>query len=395
MATEDKCDSNARAYPRGDGDKNHRSQPALSNKLRLGTWNLGTMTGRSAELSQILHNRNINICCIQETKWKGSKSREIGHGFQLVYHGVDTKRNGVGIILDQNLKHRIVGVERKSDRLIAIKLAMDDQPILNIVSAYAPQVGCPALEKEAFWEDFDEILQSIPAEECIHIGAYLNGHVGARPLECIHPMKIKLAIRKMEHNKALGPDNVPVDIWKLLGEDALPWLTSLFNKIAFEGKIPASWRLSYLCPLFKNVAQCNNYRGIKLMSHTLKLWERVIGARLTALTKPTANQFGFTTGRSTIEAIQTIRILMEKHRVNKENLYLVFIDLEKAFDKVPRELVWQALRAQEIPEAYITLIQDMYDDVSTQIKSPAGISDPFYVRVGVHQADDSDKSKCD
>lgn len=43
----------------------------------------------------------------------------------------------------------------------------------------------------------------------------------------------------MEYNKALGPGNVPVDIWK---EDALPWLAVLFNKIAFEGKIAASWR---------------------------------------------------------------------------------------------------------------------------------------------------------
>ncbi|XP_047995376.1 craniofacial development protein 2-like [Leguminivora glycinivorella] len=171
--------TNTRASPRSDGDKNNHSHTPFSNKLRLGTWNLGTLTGRSAELSEILHNRELNACCVQETKWKGSKSREIGHGYQLIYHGVDARRNGVGIILDQNLKQRIINVDRKSDRLIAIKLAMDNQPVLNIISAYAPQAGCPVREKDVFWEDLDELLQTIPSEECIHIGGDLNGHVGA------------------------------------------------------------------------------------------------------------------------------------------------------------------------------------------------------------------------
>lgn len=49
---------------------------------------------------------------------------------------------------------------------------------------------------------------------------------------------------------------------------------------------------------------------------------------------------------------------MEKHRINKDNLNLYFIGLEKALDRVPRNLVLQTLRAQNIPKAYIALIQD-------------------------------------
>ncbi|CAH2098469.1 unnamed protein product [Euphydryas editha] len=76
---------------------------------------------------------------------------------------------------------------------------------------------------------------------------------------------------------------------------------------------------------------------------------------------------------------------MEKARENKQNLWMVFIDLEKAFDRVPRTIIWQALRAQNIPEHYIKLIMDMYHNVQTCVSSPAGLSESFDVNVGVHQ----------
>lgn len=64
---------------------------------------------------------------------------------------------------------------------------------------------------------------------------------------------------------------------------------------------------------------------------------------------------------------------------------MIFIDLERAFDRVPRELIWHALRAQNVPEHYIMTVKDMYHQVSTKVRSPAGTSDEFDVKVGVHQ----------
>ncbi|CAH2103819.1 unnamed protein product [Euphydryas editha] len=76
---------------------------------------------------------------------------------------------------------------------------------------------------------------------------------------------------------------------------------------------------------------------------------------------------------------------MEKARKNKQILWMVFIDLEKAFDCVPMTVIWQALRAQNIPEHYIKLIMDMYHNVQTCVRSPAGLSKNFDVNVVVHQ----------
>ena len=61
--------------------------------------NLGAMTGKSREVADTMERRNIDIACVQETKWKGAKAREIGGGFKLFYNGGNNKRNGVGVIV--------------------------------------------------------------------------------------------------------------------------------------------------------------------------------------------------------------------------------------------------------------------------------------------------------
>ncbi|XP_063634931.1 craniofacial development protein 2-like [Cydia splendana] len=167
---------NTRASPKSDG---RGTEPTSQNhKLRIASWNVGSMTGRSAELGEALRRRRINLCCIQETKWKGSKARQIGNEYKLIYHGTDPK-NGVGIVVDKNFQERIVEVNRISDRLMSIKFALDGQPCMNVISAYAPQVGRPSDEKQTFWDDMYDLLQSIPRDESIYIGADLNGHVGS------------------------------------------------------------------------------------------------------------------------------------------------------------------------------------------------------------------------
>ena len=127
--------------------------------------------------------------------------------------------------------------------------------------------------------------------------------------------------------------------------------------------MPDTWKKSILVPIFKNkgdVLNCNNYRGIKLISHTMKPWERLIERRVSATTTISGNQFGFMPGRSTTKAIFLLRMLMERYKEAKTDLHMVFIDLEKAYYRVPREVLWWVLEKRGVHVRYIKVIKDMY-----------------------------------
>ncbi|KAK3559772.1 hypothetical protein QTP86_020723 [Hemibagrus guttatus] len=673
------------------GRRVHRQREKRKGKsvgLRIGTLNVGTMTGKGRELADVMERRKVDILCVQETRWKGSKARSIGAGFKLFYYGVDSKRNGVGVVLKEEFVRNVLEVKRVSDRVMSLKLEIEGV-MLNVVSGYAPQVGCELEEKERFWSELDEVMESIPTGERVVIGADFNGHVGEgntgdeevmgkfgvkernlegqmvvdfakrmdmavvntyfqkreehrvtyksggrrtqvdyilcrrgnlkeisdckvvvgesvarqhrmvvcrmtlmvckkkrseiekktkwwklKKEECCEEFRQKLrqalggqvvlpddwettaeviretgrkvlgvssgrrkedketwwwneevqdsvqrkrlakkkwdmdrteenrqeykelqrrvkrevskakqkaydelytrldtregekdlyrlarqrdrdgkdvqqvrvikdrdgrvltseesvqrrwkeyfeelmneenerekrvegvnsveqkvdkirkdevrkALKRMKSGKAVGPDDIPVEVWKCLGEAAVEFLTSLFNRVLESERMPEEWRRSVLVQIFKNkgdVQSCSNYRGIKLMSHTMKVWERVVEARLRKVVEICEQQYGFMPRKSTTDAIFALRILMEKYRDGQRELHCVFVDLEKAYDRVPREELWYCMRKSGVAEKYVRVVQDMYERSRTVVRCAVGQTEEFKVEVGLHQ----------
>ena len=110
---------------------------AKSVEVRAATLNVGSMTGKGRELVDMMERRKVDILCVQETKWKGSKTRGIEGSFKLLYHGVDCRRNGAGIILKEDNAKSVVEVKRKSDRMMSVKMEIEG----ILVNVTSPQVG--------------------------------------------------------------------------------------------------------------------------------------------------------------------------------------------------------------------------------------------------------------
>ncbi|KAK3521317.1 hypothetical protein QTP70_003179 [Hemibagrus guttatus] len=117
----------------------------------------------------------------------------------------------------------------------------------------------------------------------------------------------------------------------------------------------------------------------------MKVWERVVEARLRKVVEICEQQYGFMPRKSTTDAIFALRILMEKYRDGQRELHCVFVDLEKAYERVPREELWYCMRKSGVAEKYVRVVQDMYERSRTVVRCAVDQTEEFNVEVGLHQ----------
>ncbi|KAK3519671.1 hypothetical protein QTP86_005328 [Hemibagrus guttatus] len=122
-------------------------------------------------------------------------------------------------------------------------------------------------------------------------------------IDKIRKDEVRKALKRMKSGKAVGPDDIPVEVWKCLGEAAVEFLTSLFNRVLESEKMPEEWRRN----------------------------------------------------------------------------------LEKAYDRVPREELWYCMRKSGVAEKYVRVVQDMYERSRTVVRCAVGQTEEFKVEVGLHQ----------
>ena len=194
------------------------------------------------------------------------------------------------------------------------------------------------------------------------------------PGEKISEEEVEAAISKMKLGKAGGPSGVVADMLKAAGDEGTRWMTELCNAVVRDGKIPKDWSRSWLVNVYKgkgDALACGSYRGIKLVEHAMKVLERVIERRVRNIVK--------------IDEIFIVHQVQEKYLARNKELWMAFVDLEKAFDRVSREVVWRALRCLGVDEWIVSVIKAMYEDATTTMRVNGRESKAFSVRVGVHQ----------
>ena len=201
--------------------------------------------------------------------------------------------------------------------------------------------------------------------------------------------EVESAIKSLKKGKSAGVDNIPAELVREGGDSMITFLTNVCNKIWQTGEWPTSWTQSLIITLPKkgNLQQCQNYRTISLISHPSKVMLKVLLNRL----RPQAEkiiaeeQAGFRPGRSTTEQIFNLRILCERYLQHQQDLYHVFVDFKKAFDRVWHEALWATLKFYNINSNLIKVMQNLYSKASSAVYFDNSIGEWFKTTVGVRQ----------
>ena len=158
--------------------------------------------------------------------------------------------------------------------------------------------------------------------------------------------EVQQALNQMKNRRAPGNDDITADLLKAGGITVVTWLHEIFVDIWTIEEIVEDWTLAILIRLFKNKGdktQCDNYRGISLLVVACKLFTRVILNRVQRVIdrQLLKTQAGFRANRSTVDQIFTLKMAMEKSREFNRPMFMCFIDIQKAYDSVNRDLLWK------------------------------------------------------
>ena len=197
------------------------------------------------------------------------------------------------------------------------------------------------------------------------------------------PLEVTDHITKLKADKTSGPDGIPPGVYKLLNYEWILLLTSLFNLIFSNAVYPVQWSYAKLFMIFKrgNRNDPNNYRGISVISSIAKIFDMILCSRLEQWFKPYREQAGAQKGRGCIEQIVTLRILCDYAKKKKSKLFITFVDFSKAYDVVPRHMMFELLRKLGCGAAMLAMIVAMYS-VTKNILGTAIVTTLIGVRQG-------------
>ena len=192
----------------------------------------------------------------------------------------------------------------------------------------------------------------------------------------------------MKSGKATVPSEVSVEMIVANGKIGVKVMMKLCQRVLDGRGMPDEWKTSVVVLIFKgkgDVMSCGSYRGVKLLEHAMKIVERVLKRRIRTLVNLNEMQFGFMPGKGTVDAIFIVRRMQEEYQKKDKKLYMCFVDMEKAFDRVPRKVMKRAMRMKGLSEVMVRAVMSLYDGPKTRVRVGSAYSEEFEVKVGVHQ----------
>uniref|UniRef100_A0A1B0GLA1 Uncharacterized protein n=1 Tax=Lutzomyia longipalpis TaxID=7200 RepID=A0A1B0GLA1_LUTLO len=246
----------------------------------------------------------------------------------------------------------------------------------------------PEDQLKRWFEHFEQLLQ---APQIINNQTPQGSGSGVRRINRVNTRppsldEVRLSILSMKSGKAPGIDRISSEMLKTDIDTSAQLLHRLFATIWETATFPSDWLQGILVKVPKkgDPTVCDNWRGIMLLCTALKVLCKVILGRIQEKIDNTLRrqQAGFRAGRSCVDHIATLRVILEQVSEFHESLHMVFVDYEKAFDRIDHGNLWDALRRKGVPENLVGLIKAQYDSFVCRVLHDGVLSDPIRVVAG-------------
>lgn len=202
-------------------------------------------------------------------------------------------------------------------------------------------------------------------------------------------VEIEAVIVQLKNHKATGPDSLPAELFKYGSSPLANALTPIIREVWSTCCIPDIWKEGVIITIPKkgDLGDCKNWRGITLLNTIEKVLAFIILGRILPSVDILLRQeqAGFRKGRSCVDHINTLRLIIEQSVEMNSPLYLLFVDFERAFDTIHRTAIWSALQNLGIPETIVNLIKELYRDAACSVRYKGKHSAKFNISRGVRQ----------
>ncbi|CAG9137025.1 unnamed protein product [Plutella xylostella] len=197
------------------------------------------------------------------------------------------------------------------------------------------------------------------------------------------------AVKSLKPGKAPGIDNIHVDMLRADAPMSATLLFPLLTRIWEAGQVPAEWKQGLLVKVPKkgDPSRCDNWRGITLLPAAAKVLAKILLNRIAPKVAVTLRdeQAGFRPGRSCTDHTNTLRVLIEQCVEWQSELFLAFVDFEKAFDTVKWTALWSSLQRRGIPACIIQVIRSLYEGSTCRVVHEKELGAPIRISAGVKQ----------
>ena len=200
--------------------------------------------------------------------------------------------------------------------------------------------------------------------------------------------ELNIIIKNLHKHKAPGPDKIPNTALTEANAQTKELYLKVFNNIAKTREIPKQWLKGEVIRLYKGKGtkgRCCNERGITLSSNMGKTFERLLNNRILTTIRITSNQAGGRKGMSTTDHILKIKELINHNKMNKENTYITFLDVTKAYDKAWLDAIMYVMNKQGCEGATWNLTDHLNQNLTATIRTKHGMTRPIKINNSIKQ----------